>query len=117
MGMLLARIQKRPQQQEDDDAQIIEQHQLQAAFTSACRTGNLRTAKDIYYNNLTSFTPINISANSEEAFNYACKYGHYDVVKWLLSVKPSIDIHANGDEALYFAKQYKYHKIIQLLQS
>ena len=35
---------------------------------------------------------INISAKDEHSFLLACDYGHLEVAKWLLSVKPDIDI-------------------------
>ena len=37
--------------------------------------------------------------NYDDAFTYACKNGHIDVAKWLLSIKSDIDISANDDKA------------------
>ena len=35
---------------------------------------------------------IDISINEENAFTLACEFGHLEVAKWLLLIKPDIDI-------------------------
>ena len=47
---------------------------------------------------------INISAKDEWAFRWACSFGHLEVAKWLLSLKPYlyvIEYDDNGNYAGY----------------
>jgi ankyrin repeat protein len=46
---------------------------------------------------------INISANNEQAFRYACIEGYLEVAKWLLQVCPNIHISAYNEEAFRWA--------------
>jgi ankyrin repeat protein len=40
---------------------------------------------------------INISANNDLAFYYACYYGSIEIAKWLLEIKPDINISVDND--------------------
>ena len=52
---------------------------LLSSFQSACENGQLEIAKQLLEKN----PNINISANNDAAFRYACKNGHVKVVTWL----------------------------------
>ena len=45
---------------------------------------------------------INVSANNNEAFIWACKNGHLHVAQWLYQITPSIDVSANNNEAFIY---------------
>jgi len=56
---------------------------VQYKFQNACRTGNLKKAKKLLKTN----PNINISANDECAFRWACVKGRLHVSQWLLSLR------------------------------
>ena len=60
---------------------------------------------------------INISIKSEEAFQWACKNGHLEVAKWLLSVKPDINISAEDEEAFRVACYHGHLEVAKWLLS
>ena len=76
---------------------------IQLRLFKYCENGQLDKVKELYnlYPN-----NINISANEEKAFRLACKYGHLDIAKWLLEVKPDINISANVEKAFRHACKY-----------
>jgi hypothetical protein len=55
-------------------------------FIDACSIGCLDRAKLIYHINM------DVSHNDDEAFRSACQFGHLEIVKFLLSLKPSINV-------------------------
>jgi ankyrin repeat protein len=59
---------------------------MNSTFQELCKKGNLEEIKQFYFDNPT----IDISANNESAFQFACAYGHLEVAKWLLEMKPDI---------------------------
>jgi len=58
---------------------------------------------------------INIHADNEWAFRLACKYGHLDIVKFLLTLEPDhnrIDIHVENDRAFRNDDFHIRHQLI-----
>ena len=65
----------------------------------ACKEGNLENAQQILLFNPT----IDVSANSEYAFQLACGNGHLHVAQWLLQIKPTINVSADNEYAFQWA--------------
>lgn len=72
---------------------------------------NLEDAMRIY-----SRSEIDIHAENELAFRYACNNGHLDIIKWIYSLS-EIDIHADNDHAFECACGNGYLGIAQWLYS
>ena len=53
-----------------------------------CKSGDLDSIKIL----LQQVPTIDVSANNEEAFRWACRYGQIDIVRYLVEIKPTIDI-------------------------
>lgn len=89
----------------------------------------MRTLKDIHHNDenaeleLLSLTlrlcnnkpTINISAEDEYAFRYACRNGYLNVAQWLLQIKPTINISAKNDYAFKWSCSFGHLNIVQWL--
>jgi len=58
---------------------------------------------------------INISAEYEYAFPWACINGHLNVAQWLLQVKPDINISANNEYAFQFTCNNGHLNVAQWL--
>jgi hypothetical protein len=58
---------------------------------------------------------INISADNDEAFRYACKSDHIVMAKWLYEIKPDINISADNDEAFRFVCLHGHLNMAQWL--
>ena len=74
---------------------------MNRAFLDLCKKGNLEEIKKFYFNSPT--INIFIFADSYYAFLISCEYGHLDVAKWLLKVKPDINISVNNECAFRYA--------------
>ena len=46
---------------------------------------------------------INIFAENEEAFRWACRNGNLELAKWLYQIKPTIDVSAGNEYAFRYA--------------
>lgn len=66
---------------------------LQIILYNLCRYSKLNILKLL----LTHYTTIDISANNELAFKFACLNGHLKMAKYLLKKKPDIRIDIDGD--------------------
>ena len=62
--------------------------EMEDQFYRLIRNGNLQEIQEFYNNNQS----IDISADDEDAFCYACHYGYIEVAKWLLEIKQDINI-------------------------
>jgi ankyrin repeat protein len=58
-------------------------------LADVCRSGNLEKLKKL----------VNSGTDTQSAFRWACRNGHLNVAKWLLSIEPSIDVRRFGDAA------------------
>lgn len=92
---------------------VLQNLMLEYQFQDACKTGNLKKAKQILKNN----SNINISAYNERAFGFACEEGQLHVAQWLLQVKPNINISANNEFAFRYACANGHLHITQWLLS
>jgi len=63
-------------------------------FKKVCKFGNLEDEKRIY-----EYYKLNIHANDDEAFRYACRYGHIEIAKWLISLDANTILKTNNDFA------------------
>ena len=81
-------------------------------FQELCKKGDLQKIKQIYFKNPTT---INIFANSYYAFLISCMYGHLEVAKWLLEVKPDINIFAYNKYAFRWSCYYGHLKVAKWL--
>jgi len=85
---------------------------VQEQFTNACEGGDLEKAKELLENN----PNINISAENEQAFRWACYNGQLHVAKWLLSLK-NIDISTENELAFRWACYNGHLHVVQWLLS
>jgi len=74
---------------------------------NACLNGNLQYIKDIYKYN----TYINIS----KIFRNACEFGHLDIVKYTLNIKPNLNINAYNNYAFRYACYNGHLHILQFI--
>ena len=83
-------------------------HQKQ--FINACRNGNLTDITCLLqtYN-------INVHADNECGFRWACRYGHLNLVQYLLENNFNIDVHANDDEGFRWACWQGHLNVIKYL--
>ena len=58
---------------------------------------------------------IDISADNEHAFRYACYNGHLELVQWLYQIKPTIDISADNEHAFRGACENGHLNVAQWL--
>ena len=73
-------------------------------FCTACYFGHLTIAKLILQNN----PDINISAQNNSAFRYACERGHLKTAEWLRTLKPflyTITYTADGEYYSYYIRE------------
>ena len=87
-------------------------HSIKQGLNHLCKQGTLESLKT--YDNETSFTTN--YAHSRYAFELACKFGHLDVVEWLIN-KPDIDsnVRLMWGQGFYEACQYGHLDIIQYI--
>ena len=85
--------------------------QTKGSFAEACKTGNIDAAKLL----LELKPNINISAENEDAFRWACKNGHLHVAQWFQSLNPfkygTNNLYSNDDLTfiIYALHQANYH--------
>jgi hypothetical protein len=72
--------------------------EIEVEFINYCKNGDLVLARDLLQQN----PKINISADNEGAFRWACYNSQFHVAQWLLSVKPNINI-SFWNNYLFFA--------------
>ena len=87
--------------------------EMEQQFFDLIQNGNLQEIQEFYKNN----SSINISADNEYAFSFACGLGLLQVAKWLLEIKPDINISINDEEAFRNACENGRLEVCQLLQS
>jgi hypothetical protein len=80
------------------------------SFIQACKKGNLKKAINIY----TKHKP-NIHTRDDEAFRYACVFGHINIAQWLYGLDDKPNIHADDDYAFRFVCLIGYINIAQWL--
>jgi hypothetical protein len=87
-------------------------HSITQGLNRLCKQGTLESLKA--YDNETSFTTN--YAHSRYAFELACKFGHLNVVEWLIN-KPDIDsnVRLMWGQGFYEACQYGHLDIIQYI--
>ena len=71
-------------------------------FYQLIKFGNLQALQSFYNFNSDK---IDISAENEQAFSYACEFGHLEIAKWLFLIKPDIDISAENEYAFRYASK------------
>lgn len=86
---------------------------MERQFINFCSNGYLIDAINFLQVN----PHINISAENESAFRYACFNENLDVAKWLLEIKPTINISAENEEAFRWACIFRNLAMAQWLQS
>jgi hypothetical protein len=60
---------------------------------------------------------LDISAEDEEAFRWACYHGHLRLARWLYRIKPSINISANDEWAFQMACYKGHLRVAQWIRS
>jgi hypothetical protein len=75
--------QPHPQTQTQEEEPIDEK--LQEQFTTACTSGNLEEAKQIYANHSKY---IDIHDYTDYPFCYCCEHGYLHIAQWLYSIDP-----------------------------
>jgi len=81
---------------------ICDKNKKEEVFSHMCKRGYLDDAKTLYEEHAKygfENAEIDISANNEQAFRWACTNGHLEVAKWLWEIKPTIDITADDGYA------------------
>ena len=58
---------------------------------------------------------MDISADNEGAFRYACSCGHLKVAQWLYQIKPTLNISADDEYAFRYACSCGHLKVAQWL--
>ena len=82
-------------------------------FIELCYKGDLIGLKHLLQLN----PDIDISADNEDAFGWACRNGHLHVCQWLLQQKPTINISADNEYAFCWACFYGHLDVAHWLQS
>jgi len=80
-------------------------------FQELCKKGNLKEIKQFYFDN----PAINVFENIECAFYVTFWYGHLNVAKWLLKIKPNIKISADNNYAFIWSNICSHLKVAKLL--
>jgi ankyrin repeat protein len=80
----------------------------QNKFYELIRFGNLKCLQEYYEYHKKR---IDVSAENEQAFSYACEFGHLDIAKWLLEIKPDIDVSAENEYAFRYACKNNHYDI------
>ena len=87
-------------------------YRFQNKFYDLIKFGNLEFLQGFYYSN--SYR-IDVSAENDRAFSYACEFGQLEIAKWLLQIKPNIDISADNEYAYRYASRNGYLKVVKWL--
>jgi hypothetical protein len=85
---------------------------MESIFLDACKSGDIQTLRSLDYSR------IDIHADDDWAFRYACYYGHLNVVKFLPTLEPShgsIDIHAGNEYAFQIACKNGHLDVVKFL--
>ena len=82
-----------------------------AVINSLVEKGDLTKLQEFYRLN----SDIDISANNEYVFRYACQNNHLGVAKWLLEIKPDINISTDNEEAFRYACQNGHLEVTKWL--
>ncbi len=84
-------------------------------LVNCCQNGNMNTLKDIIHKN--HFDAIQLKG----CFRIACKYGHYNIVRYLCELYKNdsnyeiIDINTHDTDGLIFACENGHFEIVQYL--
>lgn len=81
---------------------MADNYKFQNKFYQLIEFGNLPALQRFYH-----FNPdrIDISAENEQAFSYACEFGHLEIAEWLFLIKPDINISAENEYAFRYASK------------
>ena len=82
----------------------------QTQFNEACKTGNLTTITDL----LNNFN-IDVHANNEEGFRWACERGRLNIVQYLLENNFNIDVHTNNEEGFIWACKNRHSAVVKYI--
>ena len=82
----------------------------QKQFYEACENGNLT---DITY--LLNTYDIDVHADNEKGFRWACRHGHLNVVQYLLEHNYNIDVHAENEYGFKFACKRGHLNVVKHL--
>ena len=74
------------------------ENSLEKRFINLINSGDLLAIQEMYYNQIN-----NILVDYDMIFIRTCKYGHLEVAKWLLEIKPDINISTENDSAFICA--------------
>ena len=91
---------------------MTDNYKFQTRFYQFIQFGHLGALQRFYQNNTDR---IDISAETEQAFSYACEFGHLEIAQWLLQIKPDIDISAENEYAFRYASKNGHLEIAQWL--
>jgi hypothetical protein len=87
-------------------------------FQSACCYGRLKEIRMLMVKNIRTPTiKLNIHANDEEGFRYACQNGHLEVVKYLMKQEDKPNIHAYNEGGFRWACFYGHLEVVKYLMS
>nr|XP_018903201.1 PREDICTED: eye-specific diacylglycerol kinase isoform X6 [Bemisia tabaci] len=82
----------------------------------AAKMGNLKLLKDLHSNGYSLFT---IDTHGQTALHYAARYGHKDIIKYLITCAPASIVNLadnhKGQTALHKAAAFKKHSICCML--
>ena len=78
-------------------------------FVNACKEGRLDKVVELINDE------VNVHANNEDGFRSACKNGHLEVIKYLMSLDDKPNIHAYEDYGFRFACKNGHLEVIKYL--
>lgn len=91
---------------------MTDNYRFQIRFYELIKFGNLEFLQEFYYSNLCR---IDVSAENEQAFSYACEFGKLEIAKWLLQIQPNIDISAENEYAYRYASRNGHLEVVKWL--